>query len=232
MICWCLPSFVLIISSVVSTNSGVNAGICVLAHCTLAHCNSSGSLLVFLILDAGGAAWSTSGLFPAIKSRLPSQSYTFPCHLVSVRNSQEVLQIFWELRPRNRALNLFSLGCLPLSCSACVPSVVLGGKLHLPVLVSLFAFGGDKGWEIHICNWWVQLSRLFSYLLCVCVVGFFPFYYFAWNLKSSSECRVALALVLRSGFRFGWEPSCWKVLVEAFFVLLLIIISFPLARDR
>lgn len=138
---------------------------------------------------------------------------------------------YFESSEMNRALNPFSLGCLPLSCPACVPYVKwfcgVGGSVYLPVHISLYVYGGDKGQEMNNYNQWVQLSRLFSYLL-----WFFSFYYCAWNLKSSSECRRALAWVLRNSFRFGWELSCWKVLMEAVFVLLLIIISFPLTRDR
>lgn len=40
----------------------------------------------------------------------------------------------------------------------------------LPVHISLYAYGGDRGQEMSICNQWVQLSRLL-----VPAVGFFPF---------------------------------------------------------
>lgn len=151
---------------------------------------------------------------------------------VSVRNLEAVLRIFWELGPRNRAPNLFSLGCLPLSRSACVPYVEwfwVGSYISLFLFLCLLLVETKGGRYISVTG---GCSCQDYSLTCCVVFFFFSFYSFSWNLKSSSECRVALALVLRNSFRFGWEQSCCKVLVEAFFVLLLIIISFPLARDR
>lgn len=81
---------------------------------------------------------------------------------------------YFESSEMNRALNPFSLGCLPLSCPACVPYVkwflrgggaLVGGSVYLPVHISLYVYGGDKGQEMNNYNQWVQLSRLFSYLL-------------------------------------------------------------------
>lgn len=40
----------------------------------------------------------------------------------------------------------------------------------LPVLISLYAYGADRGQEMSIYNQWVQLSRLL-----LPAVGFFPF---------------------------------------------------------
>lgn len=122
---------------------------------------------------------------------------------VSVRKMQPVLWIFWELRQRNRAPILLSLGlcAVVLFCTWTFPGFWVGG-IHLlgrvPLLM-VVARGGTL-----ISNWWTQLSRLLSYLLC------FSFYCCAWDLKSSCECRIALALVLRNSFRFGRERSCWK----------------------
>lgn len=65
------------------------------------------------------------------------------------------------------------LGCLPLSCPACVPYVkwiFWVGSVCLPVCISLYAYGGDRGQEMSIYNQWVQLSRLLSP-----AVGFFLF---------------------------------------------------------
>lgn len=101
------------------------------------------------------------------------------------------------------------------------------GEVYISLYIFLCIRMVYKWQEMNIYNRWVRLSKLFCYLL-----WFFSSYYCAWNLKLSPECRMVLALVLRNSFTFGWELSCWKVLMEAFFLLLLIIISFPLTRDR
>lgn len=155
---------------------------------------------------------------------------------MSVRNLQTMLWIFL------RAQRWTELS-IRLAWAACHCLV-----LHVYLTSSDFCGVGGRWWgEVYIflfiflCMFmvetkgrrWITItsgcSCLDSSLTCC---GFFSFYYCAWNLKSSSECRRALAWVLRNSFRFGWELSCWKVLMEAVFVLLLIIISFPLTRDR
>lgn len=79
---------------------------------------------------------------------------------------------YFESSEKEHSSQSFRLGCLPLSCPACVPYVkwvFLGGKcVCFPVHISLYAHGGDRGQEMSIYNQWVQLSRLL-----LPAVGFF-----------------------------------------------------------
>lgn len=56
---------------------------------------------------------------------------------------------YFESSEKEHSSQSLCLGCLPLSCPACVPYVkwvFLGGKcVCFPVHISLYAYGGDRG---------------------------------------------------------------------------------------
>lgn len=101
---------------------------------------------------------------------------------VSVRNFEAVLRIFWELGPRNRAPNLFSLGCLPLSCSACVPYVEwfwVGSYISLFLFLCLLMVETKGGRYISVTGG----CSCQDYSLTCCVCGFFFLLFFFLKLE-------------------------------------------------
>lgn len=132
---------------------------------------------------------------------------------------------YFESSEKEHSSQLLCLGCLPLSCPACVPYVKWVFWVG-SVCVSLF---------IYLCmlmvetegRRWVSITTGcscldFSYLLWV-----FSFHYCAWDWKSSSECRIVLAWVLRKELQ-SWLRTEWKNIDGGFLCVTLNYNFFPI----